>query len=79
VKIGQKDGQVYVEAHPDVYRKIPDYDQYAADKLAKYPLANQVDVNKFRMAINLQNGVPTNVTRISTGNRSQKLVEFSQE
>jgi L,D-transpeptidase ErfK/SrfK len=79
VKIGQKDGQIYVEAHPDVYRKIPDLEQYAADKLAKHPLADQVDMNKFRMALMLQNGVPTNVTRISTGNRSQKLVEFSQD
>ncbi len=79
VKIGQKDGQIYVEAHPDVYRKIPDLEQYAADKLSKHPLADQVDMNKFHMAIMLQNGVPTNVTRISTGNRSPKLVEFSQD
>ncbi|GLI34232.1 L,D-transpeptidase family protein [Desulforhabdus amnigena] len=79
VKIGQKNGQIFVEAHPDVYRKIPDYMQYATDKLAKCPLADRVDMNKFHMAIDLQNGVPTNITRISAEDFSPKLVGFSQE
>lgn len=79
IKFGQKNGQVFVEAHPDVYRKIPDYIQYGFDKLAQYPLEKQVDRKKFTMALTLQNGVPTNVTRLSPEDNSLKLVEFSQE
>jgi len=79
IKFGQKNGQVFVEAHPDVYRKIPDYIQYGFDKLAQYPLEKQVDRKKFTMALTLQNGVPTNVTRLSSEDNSLKLVEFSQE
>jgi len=79
IKFGQKNGQVFVEAHPDVYRRIPDYIQYGFDKLAQYPLEKQVDRKKFTMALTLQNGVPTNVTRLSPDDNSLKLVEFSQE
>lgn len=79
IKFGQKDGQVYVEAHPDVYRKLPDYIQYATDKLTNHPLANKVDRKRFLMAVRLQSGVPTNVTLFSSDDVSLKLVELTQE
>ncbi len=79
IKFGQKGGQIFVEAHPDVYRKIPDYVQFGLDKLAQYPLEKQVDRKKFIMAVTLQNGVPMNVTRFSPDDSSLKTVEFSQE
>lgn len=77
LKLGQKNGQIYVEAHPDVYKKIPDYIQYAQDKLAQFPLKDEVDRNKFQMAIKLQSGVPINVTRFSYNDTSLKMVEFN--
>lgn len=67
VKIGVKDNQVFVEAHPDVYKKLPDYVQYGMEKVAKHPLADVVDTQKLLMVLNLCNGVPTNVTKFDTG------------
>jgi L,D-transpeptidase ErfK/SrfK len=78
IKFGQKNGQVFVEAHPDVYRKIPDYTQYALNRLALYPLAKNTDQKKYLMAIKLQNGVPTDITRFTVDDASLKLVEFMQ-
>lgn len=75
IKLGQKNGQVFVEAHPDVYRRIPDYNQYALNKMAQHPLAKQIDQKKLLMAAKLQNGVPTNVTRLGADEVSLKLVE----
>jgi len=77
IKIGQKNGQIFVEAHADVYKKIPDYIQYAQNRLAQFPLKDDVDWNKFHMAIKLQSGVPTNVTRFSYNDTSLKMVEFT--
>ncbi|MCE5333678.1 MAG: L,D-transpeptidase family protein [Desulfobacteraceae bacterium] len=79
VKFGQKNGQIFVQAHPDVYKKIPDYRKYAFDKLAQYPAAQRVDQKKFDVAITLQSGVPTDVTRIAGDDSSLKMAEFSQE
>ncbi|NSW85638.1 MAG: L,D-transpeptidase family protein [Syntrophobacteraceae bacterium] len=75
LKFGQENGQIFIEAHPDVYRKIPDYLQYAEEKLARFPLANRVDRRKFTMAVRLQNGVPTNVTLLPSEDNYLKLVE----
>lgn len=79
IKFGQKEGQVYVEAHPDVYRRIPDYIKYATDKLSQSPLVDKVDRRRYLMAVQLQNGVPTNVTRFPSDDISLKLAEFTQE
>lgn len=79
VKIGQKGDQVFVEAHPDVYQKIPDYLQYALDKLAKHPMAQQIDRKRFMNAVHLQNGVPTNVTNLASEGTSLNLVEAMQQ
>lgn len=78
IKLGQKDGQIYVEAHPDVYRRIPDFIQYAAETLAKSPLEKQVDHKKYLLAIKLQSGVPTNVTRFDADDTLLKMVDLSQ-
>jgi L,D-transpeptidase ErfK/SrfK len=78
VKFGQKNWQVFVESHPDVYRRIPDYVQYALGKLAQYPLAKYIDQKKYLMAVKLQNGVPTNVSRLAADETSLKLVDIMQ-
>lgn len=79
IKFGQKGGQIYVEVHPDVYRKYPDFDQFAAEKLSKYPHSQQVDQKKYLMAVQLQSGVPTNVSRLAGDDNCLKIVEFTQE
>lgn len=79
VKFGQKNGEIFVEAHPDVYKKIPDYTRYAFDKLAQSPFADRVDRKKLLVAITLQNGVPTDVSRLATEDSSLKVTELTQE
>ena len=79
IKFGRKDGQIYVESHPDVYRRIPDYVKYATDKLSQHPLADRVDRRRYLMAVRLQSGVPTNVTRFPSEDISLRLAEFTQE
>lgn len=78
VKLGERDGQIYVQAFPDVYRKIPDYFQYAMDKLKDYPLAQKVDRKRYMMAIRLHNGVPVDVTKSSSPDISQIMIEMGE-
>jgi len=68
VKIGRIDEQIFVEAHPDVYQRVGDYTAYGLDKLQASGLGDLVDRDRLLLALRLQNGVPTNVSRIS--NRS---------
>ena len=79
IKFGRKNGQIFVQAFPDVYRKIPDYAKYAFEKLAQYPFAKDVDQKKFMVAMSLQNGVPIDVTLNSYEDNSLKVVELTQE
>ncbi len=79
LKFGRKNGQIFVQVFPDVYKKIPDYAKYAFDKLAQYPFAKDVDQKKFMVAMSLQSGVPTDVTRNSYEDNSLKMVEMTQE
>lgn len=74
LKLGVKNGRVYVEAHPDVYRKIDDYTRYAMEKLDKSPWAFRVDRKRFALAVRLQNGVPTDVSTLG-GPPSTTLAE----
>lgn len=65
VKIGRIDDQVYVEAHPDVYQRFPDYVAYSMEQLEASQLGALVDMDRFLLALKLQNGVPTNVSRVA--------------
>ncbi len=78
LKFGQKDGRIFVQAFPDVYKRIPDYAKYALDKLAQQPFAKDVDQRKFMVAMSLQNGVPTDVTRNPYEDDSLKVSEMTQ-
>jgi L,D-transpeptidase ErfK/SrfK len=77
LKIGQMNGEIFVEAHPDVYRKLPDYERYAMEVLKQFPMANRIDMKRFQLAITLQNGVPTNVTKIASEESHRDGLSFS--
>jgi L,D-transpeptidase ErfK/SrfK len=64
VKLGQRSGHIYMEAHPDIYRRIPDYCRYAWDKLRQFSMADNVDLKRFQLALLLQNGMVTDITRL---------------
>lgn len=74
IKFGLKGGQIFVEAHPDVYRRIPDYHAFAMQKLEQYPMAQKVDQRLYWVAVNLQSGVPINVTKSVGHNLAQMMM-----
>ncbi|MDR3570293.1 MAG: L,D-transpeptidase family protein [Syntrophobacteraceae bacterium] len=78
IKFGRRNGRIFVQSFPDVYNKIQNYAQYALDKLAQCPFAKDVDQRKFMVAISLQNGVPTDVTKDQIKDDSLKMVEITQ-
>src|SRR5262249_59425077 len=62
VKIGQRDGTIYVEAHPDIYQREPaDRAAVVLDKLAALGLAEAVDAALVRKAIDEGRGIPVPV------------------
>ena len=64
IKLGQRNGHVFMEAHPDIYRRIPDYCRHAWERLRQFPLADNVDLKRFQLALLLQNGMVTDITRL---------------
>ncbi len=66
IKFGRKNGRVFVEVHPDVYDRIPDFRKYAAKKLAVCPVKGRIDPVKFAEAVRLRNGMPVDVTVSAT-------------
>lgn len=71
VKIGEEGGNVYVEVHQDLYKRVKNMDRYA-DKLVKSAgLEGKVDPALLRQALQERTGVPVAVTRGSTPNRSR--------
>lgn len=63
IKWGRKQNRIFVEIHPDVYRKIEDFNQYALLKLENCPFGkNKVDYERYMIAVRLKNGVPVDVT-----------------
>lgn len=76
IKIGRIDDQIYVEAHPDVYKRIDDFEAFALEKLEKSGLAEQVDLTRYLLAVRLHNGVPTNVSRINPNQSSEEMTRL---
>lgn len=63
VKIGFKEGKVFVEVHPDIYGQIADLFIYTARKLFVQHLWEEVDLELLGWAVEEQRGVPIDVTR----------------
>jgi L,D-transpeptidase ErfK/SrfK len=63
VKFGFRDGEIYIEAHEDIYHFIPDFLQYGFAKLKEEGLDKRVDVKKFTVALVERTGVPVRITK----------------
>jgi len=63
VKIGEEDGQVYVEVHDDVYGRIPNMQTHAWREVQKAGVASRVDRERLGEAVRAKRGIPVNVTR----------------
>jgi L,D-transpeptidase ErfK/SrfK len=63
IKIGFKDGRIFIEVHPDLYNEISDPLLYAAKKLFSYRIWEEVDLDLLVQALEEQRGVPVDITR----------------
>ena len=62
VKVGVRDGHVYVEAHKDIYGMIPGMYRETLRLLDKFGWRSRVDAVRLQRAVLEQSGVPIDVT-----------------
>jgi len=62
VKIGFKEGHIFIEVHEDIYHRIPALFQYTLQKMEKKGIKNLVDLEKIKEAIDQRRGVPIDIT-----------------
>lgn len=62
VKIGVRDGRVYLEVHRDIYDRTLALHREARRLVEKFGLEGRVDAEKIKQAVIEQNGVPLDVT-----------------
>jgi L,D-transpeptidase ErfK/SrfK len=63
VKIGFKEGHIFVEVHPDLYNEISDLLIDTARKLFVYQLWEEIDLNLLVKALEEHKGIPVDITR----------------
>jgi len=63
VKIGFKEGHIFVEVHPDLYHVITDLFIDTARKLFIYQLWEEIDVDLLGKAVEEHKGIPVDITR----------------
>ncbi|MBS3920505.1 MAG: L,D-transpeptidase family protein [Deltaproteobacteria bacterium] len=62
VKIGFKDGRIFVEVHEDIYHRVPDFFQFTLKRLGGKGIKNLVDFEKVKEAIDQRRGIPIDIT-----------------
>ncbi|HYD47171.1 MAG TPA: L,D-transpeptidase family protein [Terriglobales bacterium] len=62
VKVGARDGRVFIEVHKDIYTLKPGLYQEAVRLIDKYGWRGRVDMQRVRQAVVEQSGVPIDVT-----------------
>jgi L,D-transpeptidase ErfK/SrfK len=63
IKIGFKEGHIFVEVHPDLYNQTIDLSLDAAKKLFAAQLWEQVDLDLLAQALEEHKGIPIDITR----------------
>ena len=63
IKFGESDGQIYVEVHEDLYKRIPNLQREARALARRAGLTNRIDFARLRQAVEEKRGVPVVVTR----------------
>ena len=67
VKIGFRQGRIYLSVHEDVYFKIRSMILHVLTLLEQRGLADQVNMRKVMQAVEEQNGLPVDITRGGPG------------
>jgi len=62
VKVGVRDGHIFVEVHKDIYGMVPAMYREALRLIDKFGLRARVDANRVQRAVLEQSGVPIDVT-----------------
>jgi L,D-transpeptidase ErfK/SrfK len=62
IKVGTKNGDIYMEVHPDIYGKIENPFQTAIDLLNQLHLADRVDLWRLSTALEEQDGLPRKIS-----------------
>jgi len=68
VKVGVRDGRVFVEVHKDIYQQLPGPYREALRLIDKYGWRPHVDLDRVQRAVVEESGVPIDVTLDSTVN-----------
>lgn len=66
IKFGERDGQVFVEVHDDIYRRVPNSQRAALDLARQARLLGRIDSERLRVAVRERRGIPVDVTRGAT-------------
>ncbi len=62
VKVGVRDGRVYVEAHKDIYNMVPGMYREALRLIDKFGWRSRVDIGRVKRTVLEQTGAPIDVT-----------------
>jgi L,D-transpeptidase ErfK/SrfK len=62
VKVGARDGRIYVEVHKDIYQQLPGPYRETLRLLDKYGWRSRVDLDRVQRAVVEESGVPIDVT-----------------
>jgi L,D-transpeptidase ErfK/SrfK len=63
VKFGEEAGHIYVQVHPDLYKRIRNLEAHAFAQARRSGLAARIDPARLRAAVREQNGIPVDITR----------------
>jgi L,D-transpeptidase ErfK/SrfK len=63
VKLGLKQGRLYAEVHPDIYNKIPNFNDYGWKKIESAGWNGKVNATVFQKVLEEKNGLPVDVTQ----------------
>ena len=58
VKVGFREGNIFVEVHPDIYEKIDDMEAYAIQRVREAVDLKYVSMESLQQALEARNGVP---------------------
>ncbi len=62
VKVGFKQGRIFMEVHPDIYGKIPKFTEYGINKINALGLTAMVNDDLILKALEEKQGIPVDIT-----------------